>query len=211
MSEPENPLRVALFCGSAGWSAAGRLGANAAALHAVRDAFAAQGANCVDAADVADVPAFRAEDVDSAPRAVAELRSLFESVDAVVLATPEFGGGAAGAAKNALDWMVGSGSLYRRPCGVISAGTTGGSNSIEQIVRTLTWQGAFVIATVGIATPGAKRDAAGRFLHEPTLNRLASMAVELRRCQAMADEAITARAAEVVRALGIDPLRRSGR
>jgi chromate reductase, NAD(P)H dehydrogenase (quinone) len=153
MKARETTLRVALFCGSTSPG-----GANRAALAAVASMLDLHGVVCIEAGDVALVPAFRAEEVDAAPSSVESMRAVFESVDAVVLAIPEFGGGAAGAAKNALDWMVGSGSLYERPCGVISAGTTGGPNSIHQIARTLAWQGAFVVETLSIATPWSTRN-----------------------------------------------------
>ena len=166
---------------------------------------------CVTTPDVSEIPAFRAEQVDDAPLAVQALRTTFESADAVVLATPEFGGGAAGAAKNALDWMVGSGSLYERPCFVISAGTTGGSNSIEQISRTLTWQGAFVMQTLGIATPTASRDEQGRFVDRESLGALARMAEAVVDVVSLSEETRRDVASRTVRALGIDPTRRSGR
>lgn len=210
MEVDRGPMRVALFCGSPGRPSA-RPGANLAALRAVQAVLSERGAKCVETADVAEVPAFRAEDVDNAPPIVRAMRIIFESVDAVVLATPEFGGGAAGAAKNALDWMVGSGSLYERPCFVMTAGTTGGANAIEQIARTLTWQGAVVMATLGIATPRAARDEIGHFTDGGSLRAFRQLAEAVLASRTMTELARRSAAAETVRALGIDPDRRSGR
>jgi chromate reductase, NAD(P)H dehydrogenase (quinone) len=66
---------------------------------------------------------------------------------------PEYAGGLPGWVKNITDWMVGAAAFYERPVAIASAATAGGTNAIEQLVRTLTWQGAYVVATVGIAAP----------------------------------------------------------
>jgi chromate reductase, NAD(P)H dehydrogenase (quinone) len=54
---------------------------------------------------LAHVPAFN-EDVEHepAPAAVAELRHLIETADALLIATPEYNGSIPGQLKNALDW-----------------------------------------------------------------------------------------------------------
>jgi NAD(P)H-dependent FMN reductase len=166
---------------------------------------------CVEAGDVGSIPAFRAEEVDVAPPTVVGMRAVFENVDAVVLATPEFGGGAAGAAKNALDWMVGSGSLYERPCGVVSAGTTGGTNALEQISRTLAWQGAFVIETLGITTPWATRNDSGAFVDPKSIAAFEDLAAAILRVRNMSEEQLRSVSASNLSALGIDPEIRSGR
>ena len=58
---------------------------------------------------------------------------------------------------------------------VTSSGTTGGANAIEQIARTLTWQGAFVVATLGIAAPRTKSDPSGRLTDPATLQRIEAL------------------------------------
>ena len=199
-------MTVALFCGSTGAT-----GANRAALALVARLLDERGVAVTEAVDVAEIAILRADRVDDAPPPVQALRELFESADAVVLSTPEYGGGAAGGAKNALDWMVGSGSLYERPVAVMSVGTSGGANSIEQIARTLTWQGAFVVATLGIATPVAKRDSDGAFSDAATVTRTATMLDALLGAVAGTQEQRQALAASTVRGLGIDPFRRAGR
>jgi chromate reductase, NAD(P)H dehydrogenase (quinone) len=199
-------MRVALFCG-----ATSRSGANRAALDGVATSLERNGVVCIESGDVAAIPAFRAEEVDAAPESVERMRSVFESVDAVVLATPEFGGGAAGAAKNALDWMVGVGSLFEKPCGVVSAGTTGGPNSIHQIARTLAWQGAFVVATLSIATPWSTRNENGNFTDAKTLESLENFASTMFRIRLAEKELVESDSLTTIRSLGIDPGNRSGR
>jgi chromate reductase, NAD(P)H dehydrogenase (quinone) len=105
---------------------------------------------------VESIPSFHPDRVDQPGSHVVEFRKKLESCDAVLLAAPEYAGGVAGAVKNALDWLVGSGSLYHRTLGVLSAGTTGGENAIEQLVRTLSWQGALVAGVLDISAPRTK-------------------------------------------------------
>jgi chromate reductase, NAD(P)H dehydrogenase (quinone) len=199
-------MRVALFCG-----ATSLRGANRSALNGIATALERNGVMCIESGDVTAIPAFRAEEVDAAPESVERMRSVFEGVDAVVLAIPEFGGGIAGAAKNALDWMVGAGSLYEKPCGVASAGTTGGPNSIHQTARTLAWQGAFVVATLSIATPWSTRNEKGDFTDPKTLEALENFATAMFRTRELEKEHLESDSLTTIRSLGIDPVNRSGR
>ncbi len=97
------------------------------------------------------------------PPAVAEFRRFIEQADAVVIAAPEYAGGLAGVAKNALDWLVESGSLYGKPVAVLSAGTTGGPFARAQLTRTLSWQGAHVVVSMGVSNPQVQRDVDGQW------------------------------------------------
>ena len=84
--------------------------------------------------------------------------------------------------KNALDWIVGSGELYTKPVAVISAGTSGGVYARQMMIQTLTWQGAHVVAELGIASPRPKSDADGQFVDDATITeieRLAALLVEV--------------------------------
>src|SRR5215510_1063207 len=56
-----------------------------------------------------------------APPAVAELRALLGAADGVLICTPEYAHGIPGALKNALDWIVSSGELERKPVALIVA------------------------------------------------------------------------------------------
>lgn len=199
-------MRVVTFCGSTG-----ERSANRSLLDATAAALVASGHTVVDATMVAEIPVFRPELVDHAPPAVAGLRAAFESADVVLLAIPEYGGGAAGWAKNALDWMVGSGSLYRRVAAVLCAGTTGGANAIEQIARTLTWQGAFVVATLGVSAPRTKSDASGAITDASTLVAITDLVARIEGAAALDDAACADLAADTVRPLGIDPVDRTSR
>jgi chromate reductase, NAD(P)H dehydrogenase (quinone) len=113
---------------------------------------------------------------DDARGAVSRLRSHVGAVDVVIIATPEYAGGMAGALKNALDWIVGTGEFDRKPAIVISAGTTGGVHARRQLIRTLAWQGAHVVDELGISGPRTKMDEAGAFTDGPTLDALRALA-----------------------------------
>lgn len=146
-------MRVATLCGSHQPGST-----NAAVLSVVAGGLRDRGAEVIEIDVDADVPAFRPDQVDEAPRRVRSLRAAVEEADGIAIAVPEYAGGAPGWVKNITDWMVGSASLYERPAAVVSAATAGGHNAIEQIVRTLSWQGARVVATYGVAAPRTKID-----------------------------------------------------
>ena len=88
-------------------------------------------------------------------------RAQVTAADAVLLAAPEYAGALAGAIKNALDWLVGTAELYRKPVAVLSAGTTGGHHALRMLAQTVTWQGGYVVAELGIASPRTKVGAGG--------------------------------------------------
>ena len=161
-------MRLVLFCGSLGAGSSNRALLDVVERRAVESGWTVSSVQSLD-----QIPIFDPGVVDQAvPEAVTALRDLFESADAVVAAVPEYAGGAAGGAKNALDWMVGSGSLDGRVAAVLCAGTTGGPNAVGQIARTLAWQGAHVVAALGVAAPSTKRDAEGQIVDAETLRAL---------------------------------------
>jgi NAD(P)H-dependent FMN reductase len=84
-----------------------------------------------------DVPAFVPDDTVAPPPAVVGLRELLASSDAVVICTPEYAGTLPGSLKNALDWLVGSGELYRRPAAWITVGAPGRGTGAEATLATV--------------------------------------------------------------------------
>lgn len=127
------------------------------------------GAIVADFNDVARIPPFDPDRQDRPPAVVVDWLGRLSAADAVLVAAPEYAGGLAGVVKNAFDWAVGAGSLYRKPLAVISVGTTGGRYARHDLVRTLLWQGGWVIAELGIAAPRTKSDGHGRFTDRATL------------------------------------------
>jgi NAD(P)H-dependent FMN reductase len=173
--EPDaRPVRLLTVCGSLQARSANR-----AALDVAAEAAIQAGATVVDFDGLALLPAFDAARSDEPPAAVAAWRRAIEDADGLVVAVPEYAGGMAGATKNALDWLVTSASLYRRPIAVISAGTSGGTHALAQSARTMTWQGAYVVGVLGIAAPITKSDEEGRLTDEATLGSLRALVDDL--------------------------------
>jgi hypothetical protein len=71
-------------------------------------------------------------------------------------------------------------------------------------VQTLTWQGAYVIAELGISAPRTKSDEEGRLTHVPTLMAVAALTNLLLDAAAMPAPDLADLARRVVRSLGID-------
>ncbi len=153
---------------------------------------------------VADIPAFDFTRQDEPIAPVIEWRRRVAEADVVVMAAPEYAGGLAGVAKNALDWLVGSGDLYRKPVALLSAGTSGGIHARRQLVQTLTWQGAYVVAELGIAVPRTKSDQRGQIVDPETLDAIAGLATIALEAPDLGSAELADVAARVVESLGVD-------
>lgn len=110
---------------------------------------------------LADLPYFNPDlDGETAPPAVTELRATVGGADGVLIASPEYAHEMPGVLKNALDWLVRSGELYGMPVAVLSAAPSAerGVYAREALQRTLTAQGATVVASTTIAVlPPSRR------------------------------------------------------
>ena len=192
-------LRLLTVCGSLQ-----ERSANRAAL-AVASSLADRRGAAIDDFDLlADIPAFNA-DLEVEHMAVVEnWRRRVDAADVVLVATPEYAGGVAGAVKNAFDWLVGSGTLYRKPVAVISAGTSGGKHARRAMAQTLTWQGAYVVAELGITAPRTKSDGEARFTDGPTVSAIATLTELLLGAATMRVADLVELASGVVGSLGVD-------
>jgi chromate reductase, NAD(P)H dehydrogenase (quinone) len=197
--EQRPQVRLLTVCGSLQ-----RRSANRAALEAASAVAVAAGAT-VDGFDrLAEVPAFDPDRNDEPIEVIDEWRQRVTAADVVLVAAPEYAGAVAGAVKNAFDWLVGSGDMYRKPVAVVSAGTSGGPNARRMMVQTLTWQGAYVVAELGIAAPRTKSDQVSRLTDENTLKAIGSTTELLLGAPAMAAGELVALASRVVGSLGIE-------
>jgi len=149
-----------------------------------------------------EIPAFDGSD-DGGP-VVDDWRRRIAEADVVLVGVPEYAGGMAGALKNALDWIVGSGELYRKPVALISAGTSGGSNARRTAAQTLSWQGAYVVADLGIAAPRTKFDAGGTVHHQATASDIAALADTVASAPDLEPGELFARVMGVLGALDVD-------
>ncbi len=158
---------VLTVCGSLG-----QVSANRSLLNVVSRVLVESGVRVTDDELLGSIPPLRPDFVGDASDAVAAFRQHIADADAVIIAAPEYAGSLAGTIKNALDWVVGSGELYEKPVGVLSAGTSGGPMARQVLVRTLAWQGAHTIAHLGVVAPRTKSDASGAIDDPPTLAAL---------------------------------------
>ncbi len=181
--------------------------ANAAVLDVVRERAVAAGATVMDFAALRDVPPFDPDHGDDPGDAVVTLRAAISAADAVVVAGPEYAGSLSGVLKNALDWIVGSGELHRRVVGVVSAGTTGGAGAREVLVRTLLWQGAHVVAGLGVDAPRTKSDADGRIVDPDTVAAIGALTDAVLAAPDLPPAARTALVRVMAEAAGVDPAR----
>ena len=191
-------VRLLTVCGSLQGRSANRAALDAASLVAV-----AAGASVDDFERLAEIPAFDADRAEEPIEVVDEWRHRVHVADVVLVAAPEYAGAVAGAVKNALDWLVGSGELYRKPLALLSAGTSGGVHARRMMAQTLTWQGAYVLAELGIASARTKLDG-GRLSDESTATAIASLTRVLLGAPTMTATEIVLLATDVVGSLGID-------
>lgn len=132
---------------------------NTRLLETARDA-APPGVEVVMFRSVGNMPHFTANHDGSMDDAVQELRSGLALADAVLIATPEYAHALPGSLKNALDWIVGSGELYEKPVGVLSAAPSAdrGGNAREMLERTLRAQGAVVVFSATVQFSSHERE-----------------------------------------------------
>ncbi len=191
-------VRILTVCGSLGEASANR-----SLLDVVSRVLAQHDVHITDDTLLGTLPPMRSELVDAAGDAVTSFRRQIAEADGVIIAAPEYAGSLAGTVKNALDWVVGTGELYGKPIGILSAGTTGGPFARQVLARTLVWQGATIVAQLGVSAPRTKSDADGAISDEATIAALDSFADSvLRALRATADERATA-SERVVASLGV--------
>jgi chromate reductase, NAD(P)H dehydrogenase (quinone) len=170
--------RVLLICGSLQ-----RSSANRAALDVARAALSARGVEVSAFGDLELIPPLNPDRGDDPGEAVLALRVGIRSAEAVLIAAPEYAGAIAGVVKNALDWIVGSGDLYGKPVALLSAGTSGGIFARRDLVRTLSWQGAHVVASLGIEAANARSvtdsDGSRRIADPKALDEIEALASSL--------------------------------
>ena len=103
-----------------------------------------------------DIPPYSPDvDTDDAPLAVADLRARIDAADAVLVVTPEYAYGMPGLLKNALDWLVSSGTLYQTRVAALSTSPShlGGHRALAWLTQTLQAQHADVPASATFAVP----------------------------------------------------------
>lgn len=84
------------------------------------------------------LPHFNPEITEDIP-ALTLFRNKIKVADGVIFSTPEYAFGVPGVLKNALDWLVSSGELNRKPIAAISVSTmqSGGDKALASLMLTL--------------------------------------------------------------------------
>jgi NAD(P)H-dependent FMN reductase len=178
---------------------------NRAALAVAHDFAHTSGGVIVDDYEgLALLPALNPDLADEPGPHVDDWRHRVGLADVVLIASPEYAGSVAGSLKNALDWIVGSGELYAKPVALLSAGTSGGLYARQALVQTLTWQGAHVVADLGIAAPRTKSDIDGKLTDEPTIASIRRLTALLIGVPQLESEARLALVTAIVEAAGVD-------
>ena len=195
-------LTVGLLCGSLNEASS-----NAALLRVAEQRAAGRDVVVRSVDGFQEIAAFDPAVADDPPKSVSRFQDQIRPLDALLIASPEYAAGVAGSLKNALDWLVGDATIYRKLIGVASAGTTGGPNAIEQLVRTISWQGGWVVSTLGVAGPRTKSNAEGQYTDLSTISEIEAW------CDVVVDAARGSaserreRLTAVVASYGIDPER----
>jgi len=128
------------------------------------------------------LPPFNSDfESENVPGAVLAWRAELATADAIVFATPEYAFGIAGALKNSLDWVVGSGELVAKPVVLMGASTmpTGASLALEALERTLRVMSAEIVGVLSVPHVRAKIDAEGRVVDDATSTSLSDLAEKL--------------------------------
>jgi len=138
-----------------------RTGSSNTALLLAAAALAPAGITVTLSDSLANLPYFMPGGYDeAAPPTVATFREQLRAATAVLICTPEYVFSMPGVLKNALEWLVASGELYRKPVAVWSASpsASGGSDAHASVVRMLTVMEAGLVeeAALQIAQVSAK-------------------------------------------------------
>jgi len=150
---------------------------------ALRAAAAAAGDGVVVTLDdsVRALPHF-SPDVDQfPPEAVRRFREVCANAGGLLFAVPEYTFGIPGAFKNALDWLVGSGSLYRKPVALLHLAPHGrGTHVREALAHALRAHNADVTDHL-VPIGSRERDADGEISETRIVTELQGVVAELAR------------------------------
>ena len=140
--------------------------------------------------DLGHLPWFNPDlDRDPLPAPVAALRKTVGASDGLLICSPEYARGVAGAMKNALDWLVGSFEFPGKPVALVNASQRA-RDADAHLRLTLRTMNALLVESASITVPLLGRDlSAEEIVAEPLLSEQIKAALKALR------EAIQARAA----------------
>jgi NAD(P)H-dependent FMN reductase len=129
---------------------------------------------------IEELPHFN-PDIDrvKAPAVVEDFRKTLDESHALIICTPEYAKGVPGVLKNALEWLVSSAELYKKPVAVITASPSiaGGDKAHESLLLTLGMLDVTVVKNGSLLIPivGAKFTADAKVTDENTKQSLVAL------------------------------------
>jgi chromate reductase len=112
--------------------------------------------------ELAAVPAFNPDLLDDEPAVVTRLRGRIARADGLLISSPEYARGVAGALKNALDWLVNGSEFVAKPVAVFNASPRA-HHADDALRTTLTTMSGRLVesASITLALLGRGLDAEG--------------------------------------------------
>lgn len=102
--------------------------------------------------ELGNLPLFNPDLEASDPPVVAKFRAQLVAADAVIIASPEYAHGVAGALKNALDWMVGNEAFVNKPVALLNASPRA-VHGYAALKETITVMSAHLVEEASITVP----------------------------------------------------------
>jgi chromate reductase, NAD(P)H dehydrogenase (quinone) len=118
----------------------------------------------IDEASVRELPPFDPDlEADRPPR-VLEFDAACLAAPGLLISVPEYAHGIPGAFKNALDWTVGSGSLYAKPVAVLDVAPAGRGGFVREALGHVLGAMQAEVAWYAVPIAAADRDPAGEIV-----------------------------------------------
>jgi chromate reductase len=170
---PQVPERILAISGSLR-----RSSINSAVLRAAAAA-ARDGAVVVIDDSVRELPHFDPDLETGPPEPVLRFRAACEEAAGVLLAVPEYTFGIPGSFKNALDWTVGSGSLYRKPITLLDVAPPGRGAHVREALDLVFRAHGADVARRSVPVTRSDRNAAGEVNDPRIIGELRAVVAEL--------------------------------
>lgn len=153
---------------------------NSAVLRAAAAAAADDGVRVeVDDDSVGRLPQFDPDLEQRVPEVVARFRAACEAAAGLLIAVPEYAFGIPGSFKNALDWTVGSGSLYRKRITVLNVASPGrGLRVLEALDHVFSALDADIVHH-SVPVGGRDREPSGEISGSTIIDELRAVVAEL--------------------------------
>lgn len=116
--------------------------------------------------ELGNLPFFNPDLEGVEPASVSSFRALINSVDGILIASPEYAHGVTGVMKNALDWIVSGEEFVGKPVALFNTSPRA-SHAYAALKETITVMSARIVdeASITVALLGTKLDAEGIVAH----------------------------------------------